>query len=100
MSADNNTHTHKDLKLDRIYINLNADSDFRIWRVNSHATIDEEVATIHQYVQAGFFRIISLNASERSCFLVMSTSLTRAELREKGFPFSPKDRTTRDIAAE
>lgn len=86
-SADTPASGHTNPQLDVIYINLNAASDFIMSHGNSSGTLEEELATIHQHVQDGCYKIVSINGSEHSCVLVMSTELSKAQLREKGFPF-------------
>ena len=81
--------THDGCNLDLVFINLNAESDFRISRTNGSSSVEKAIARIHGWIQAGCFKIVSLNASEHSCVLVMSTNLSRAELREKNFPYVP-----------
>lgn len=87
MAATETATGHTDPQLDVVYINLNASSDWLMSRANGSGTIEEELELIHQHVQDGCYKIVSLNASERSCVLVMSTELSKAQLREKGFPF-------------
>ncbi len=55
-------------------------------------SVDHAVAQVAKHIARGLYRVISLNASEYSCVVVMSTEKTRDELMWKnGFPWDRAD---------
>ncbi|KAF5006178.1 hypothetical protein FDECE_7419 [Fusarium decemcellulare] len=75
-------------KVDVIFININASSNFRIVRTGTNEHIHHAVTQVTKHVARGLYRIISMNVSEYSCVVVMSTEKSRDELIGKnGFPW-------------
>ncbi len=75
-----------------IYININAGSDFTMLRTGTNESIDHAVLQVAKHVARGLYRIVSLNASDYSCVVVMSTQKPKDELMWKnGFPWDRED---------
>ncbi|KAJ6439030.1 2-oxoisovalerate dehydrogenase alpha subunit, mitochondrial precursor [Purpureocillium lavendulum] len=75
-------------KVDVIFINIDFTSDFRIMRTGTNDTVHEAVAQVSRHIAQGLYRIVSLNASNHSCVVVMSTDKSREDLVwKKGFPW-------------
>ncbi|KPM43251.1 hypothetical protein AK830_g3329 [Neonectria ditissima] len=75
-------------KVDVIYINISGASDFCILRTGTNEHIHHALTQVTKHVARGLYRIISLNASEYSCVVVMSTEKARDDLMWKnGFPW-------------
>ncbi|RBR22731.1 hypothetical protein FVER53590_03282 [Fusarium verticillioides] len=79
-------------KVDVIFINLNAASDFHLLRTGTNESIDYAITQVTKHVARGLYRIVSMNASEYSCVVVFSTEKSRDELMWKnGFPWDKED---------
>jgi hypothetical protein len=75
-------------KFDVFFININTASDFSILRTGTNESVQHALNQVMKHVARGLYRIISLNASEYSCIVVMSTTKSRGELMWKnGFPW-------------
>lgn len=75
-------------KVDIIFININHDSDFRIIRTGTNDTVHKALIQVTKHIARGLYSIVSLNASNHSCVVVMSTDKSREELIWKnGFPW-------------
>ena len=78
--------------IDLIYHNMHAGSDFRTFRASSNHSLKSHIATIVKHVADDCYTVISMNISTYSVVVVFSTPLSKADLREKGFPFPiPED---------
>lgn len=60
-------------KVDVIYVNINAASDFTLLRTGTNELIQHAVIQVTKHLARGLYRIISMNVSEYSCVVVMST---------------------------
>ncbi|RBQ76428.1 hypothetical protein FVER14953_03282 [Fusarium verticillioides] len=79
-------------KVDVIFINLNAASDFHLLRTGTNESIDYAITQVTKHVARGLYRIVSMNASEYSCVVVFSTEKSRDEFMWKnGFPWDKED---------
>ncbi|KAH6960281.1 hypothetical protein DER45DRAFT_557378 [Fusarium avenaceum] len=79
-------------KVDVIYININDDSNFRIIRTGTNEHIHQAVFQVTKHVARGLYTIVSMNVSDYSCVVVISTEKTRDELMFKnGFPWDRGD---------
>ncbi|KAF5024640.1 hypothetical protein F66182_3262 [Fusarium sp. NRRL 66182] len=83
------TSGHIDIsKVDVVFININTDSDFRIVRTGTNEHVHHAVTQVTKHVARGLYRIVSMNVSDYSCVVVMSTERSRDELMWKnGFPW-------------
>jgi hypothetical protein len=79
--------------VDIIYVNINSSSDFGCLRTGTEGSVHEAITQVCKHVQRGLYRVVSLNASEHSCVVVVSTTLPREDLVWKhGFPWDiPED---------
>ena len=73
--------------VDIIYHNMHAGSDFMTSRMGSEGSVEEILLQVAKQVENGCYKIVSISASKHSFVIVFSTELSRAELRERGFPF-------------
>ena len=73
--------------MDIIFHNMHAGSDFRTFRATGFYDIKYEVLSIAKHLENECYEIISMNVSKYSVVVVMSTSLSKENLRAKGFPF-------------
>ncbi|KAF4345870.1 hypothetical protein FBEOM_161 [Fusarium beomiforme] len=79
-------------KVDVIFININAASDFRLLRTGTNNSIDYAITQVTKHIARGLYRIISMSASDYSCVVVFSTEKSREELMWKnGFPWDNED---------
>ncbi|RBR07244.1 uncharacterized protein FIESC28_10743 [Fusarium coffeatum] len=79
-------------KVDVIFININAASDFRFLRTGTNGHVHEAVNQVIKHVARGLYRIVSMNVSEYCCHVVMATEKQRDELMWKnGFPWDRDD---------
>lgn len=87
MSSSNQTPEFSLEHFDRIYINLHAASDFRIRRTrrSQPTALEDEIAELAQHVKNGCFKVVSINGSQHSCVVVVTTPLSGEELVKKGF---------------
>jgi len=75
-------------KVDVIFINIDAASDFRLLRTGTNGHVHEAVNQVTKHIARGLYRIISMNVSEYCCHVVMATGKQRDELMWKsGFPW-------------
>ena len=86
---------HLQNNVDVIYININADSDFGTMRTGTDDSVHAALQQCAKHVQQGLYRIISVNASEHSFVVVMSTELSQKDLLWKnGFPWDTSKEQT------
>ncbi|KUI65364.1 hypothetical protein VM1G_11268 [Cytospora mali] len=79
-------------KVDVMYFNINGNSDFRMIRTGTNDTIHSVLTQVTKHVERGLYRILSMNMSEYSCVVVMSTELSRDDLMWKnGFPWDKEN---------
>lgn len=76
-------------KVDVIFININLNSDVRTIRTGTNGSVHEVLLAVAKHVEKGLYKIVSLQMSEYSCVVVMSTELSDAELskEENQFPY-------------
>ncbi|KAK1509518.1 hypothetical protein CTAM01_01641 [Colletotrichum tamarilloi] len=74
-------------KVDIIYVNVNGDSDFYMLRTGTNEHVHHVVTQVTKHLARGIYHLISLNATEHSCVVVISTRKKRSELSEGGFPW-------------
>ncbi|KAI8657952.1 hypothetical protein NCS57_01175300 [Fusarium keratoplasticum] len=75
-------------RVDVIFININGDSNFRIVRTGTNEHVHHAVMQVTKHIARGLYRIVSMNVSDYSCVVVMSTEKSRDELMWKnGFPW-------------
>lgn len=75
-------------KVDVMFININAASDFTMIRTGTDEPIEQALFQVTKHVARGLYRIISLQISQHSCVVVMSALKQRDELVWKnGFPW-------------
>ncbi|KAJ6444885.1 hypothetical protein O9K51_03286 [Purpureocillium lavendulum] len=75
-------------KVDVIYINVNGASDFTVLRTGTNEHVHHALTQVTKHIARGLYRVVSVNASEYSCVVVMSTEKPRDELMWKnGFPW-------------
>ncbi|SPJ85784.1 uncharacterized protein FTOL_11567 [Fusarium torulosum] len=75
-------------KVDVIYININGDSNFRIVRTGTNEHVHKAIIQVTKHIARGVYNIVSMNVSDYSCVVVMSTEKSRDELMFKnGFPW-------------
>ncbi|KAH7250319.1 uncharacterized protein BKA55DRAFT_738653 [Fusarium redolens] len=75
-------------KVDVIFVNINADSDFRLLRTGTNENIHHAVIQVTKHISRGLYKLVSMNVSEYSCTVVMSANMSRDELMWKnGFPW-------------
>ncbi|KAF6815037.1 hypothetical protein CPLU01_14251 [Colletotrichum plurivorum] len=87
-------------KVDVIFVNINGASDFCMLRTGTNEHIHHALLQVTNHVARGLYRIISLNISEYSCVVVMSTEKQRSELLWKyGFPWDTESVGMRLIAS-
>lgn len=77
-------------KVDIIYVNMNGDSDFHILRTGTNEHVHHVVAQVTKHLARDIYHLISLNATEHSCVVVISTGKKRSELSEGGFPWDSR----------
>lgn len=75
-------------KVDVIFLNINCTSDFRTIRTGTNGSVHEALLAVARHVEKGLYNIVSLQMSEYSCVVVVSTELSYAELgkEESQFP--------------
>ena len=77
----------EDSSVDVIYHNMNHTSDFRTWRTTRFGDVKSEMVKLTRCVENRCFdELISVAASKHSFVVVLTTTLTKEELRERGFP--------------
>ncbi|KAF4997863.1 hypothetical protein FGRMN_3564 [Fusarium graminum] len=75
-------------RVDVIYININAESTFRTLRTGTNEHVHHAVTQVTKHIARGLYRIISMNISDYSCVVVMSTDKSKEELVcRNGFPW-------------
>ncbi|KAK7433835.1 hypothetical protein Landi51_13776 [Colletotrichum acutatum] len=74
-------------KVDIVFVNMNGDSNFRILRTGTNEHVHHVVTQVTKHVARGLYHLISLNATEHSCVVVISTGKKRSELSGRGFPW-------------
>lgn len=86
-------------KVDVIFININAASDFRILRTGTNEDNHHALAQVAKHVAHGLYRLVSLNITEYSCVVVFSTEKMRSELMWKnGFPWDREEKPNEEAA--
>ena len=73
--------------VDIIYHNMNSSSDFKTFRAGSDRPVEQELLRVAKHIDNNCYKIVSISASKYSLVVVFSTELSKAQLREKGFPF-------------
>ncbi|KAI3538107.1 hypothetical protein CSPX01_09684, partial [Colletotrichum filicis] len=74
-------------KVDIIYVNVNGDSDFHMLRTGTNEHVHHVVTQVTKHLARGIYHSISLNTTEHSYVVVISTRKKRSELSEGGFPW-------------
>ncbi|KAM0552660.1 hypothetical protein ACHAPJ_007757 [Fusarium lateritium] len=75
-------------KVDIVYININDNSNFRILRTGTNEHVHQAVIQVTKHIARGLYTIVSMNVSDYSCVVVMSTEKSRDELMfTNGFPW-------------
>ncbi|KAI9147546.1 hypothetical protein HJFPF1_12572 [Paramyrothecium foliicola] len=78
-------------KVDVIFVNINAGSDFRQLRTGTKH-VHHALMQVAKHVSRGLYQLVSLNISDYSCVVVFSTEKQRSELLWKnGFPWDRDD---------
>lgn len=89
--AGSGTHSQVD-KVEVIYVNLDDRSSFRLLQTGTNEPVQHAITQVMKHVARGLYRIISLQASQYSCIVVMKTEKSRDELMWKnGFPWDRVD---------
>lgn len=70
-------------KVDVIFININLNSDVRTIRTGTNGSVHEALLAVAKHVEKGLYKFVSLQMSEYSCVMVMSTELSDAELSKE-----------------
>lgn len=79
--------TLPETKVDVLFININAASDFRVFRTAT-TDIHKAITQVDKHVHRGLYSVVSMNATAHSCTVVFTTERQRAELVwKKGFPW-------------
>ncbi|CAF3456994.1 unnamed protein product [Fusarium graminearum] len=79
-------------KVDVIYINMHGDSNFRTLRTGTNEHVNQAVIQVTKHIARGLYDIVSMNVSDYSCVVVMSTERSKDELLFKnGFPWDRQD---------
>ncbi|KAF4965418.1 hypothetical protein FSARC_6769 [Fusarium sarcochroum] len=79
-------------RVDVTFININGDSNFRIIRTGTNEHVHHAVTQVTKHIARGLYRIISMNVSDYSCVVVMSTEKSRDELMfRNGFPWDKEN---------
>jgi hypothetical protein len=79
-------------KVDVIYININGESNFRIVRTGINEHVHQAVIQVTKHIARGLYKIVSMNVSDYSCVVIMSTEKSKDELMLKnGFPWDRDD---------
>lgn len=91
--TENEDHSRDDFyspdacSVDIIFHNVNVDSNFRTTRTQRWGTLEGQMGRFMGYIRAGCFeQILSVAASKYSFVVVVATTLSRDELRARGFP--------------
>jgi hypothetical protein len=81
---------HEIKKVDVIYFNLYSGSI--VLRTETNDNIDKIILQITKHIARGLYRLVTLNASEYSCVVVMTTDKSKDELIGKnGFPWDSEN---------
>lgn len=81
-----------------IFINVHGDSNFRILQTGTNQHVHHAVLQVTKHIARSVYRIISMNVSEYSCVVVMSTEKSREELMFKnGFPWDRESDPQPDV---
>lgn len=73
--------------VDVIFMNINYGSDFRARRSGSDESIQEAILQVAKHISRRLYKVVSLNATEHTLAVIISTELSREELMFKnGFP--------------
>ena len=79
-------------KVDVIFLNVNTNSNFNMLRTGTNEPVAYVVTQVAKHIARGLYRIISFNATEHSCVIVISTEKPREDLMWKGgFPWDRDD---------
>ncbi|KAK7999621.1 hypothetical protein PG990_012221 [Apiospora arundinis] len=87
-------------KIDVLYFNVDSRSEFRWMRTGTNESIHTVVAQVAKHVSRGLYRLESLNASETSCVVVISTTKSDTELWDGGFHGINKTQSLNDVPEE
>ncbi|KAK1456692.1 hypothetical protein CMEL01_16370 [Colletotrichum melonis] len=74
-------------KVDIIFVNMNGDLDFHILRTGTNEHVHHVVTQVTKHLARGLYHLISLDVTEHSCVVVISTGKKRSELSEGSFPW-------------
>lgn len=77
----------EDSTVDCIYINIHAESDFRIFRIEREGPVEDELLGVAADVAAGCYKILTITTTRSSNTVVFLTTLSKQELQDRGFPF-------------
>jgi hypothetical protein len=79
-------------KVDVLFVNVNGASNFTMLRTGTNENVQHALTQVMKHVARGLYRIVSLNASEYSCVVVMNTDKSRDELMwRSGFPWDKEN---------
>ncbi|KAH7177283.1 hypothetical protein DER46DRAFT_588190 [Fusarium sp. MPI-SDFR-AT-0072] len=86
-------------KVDVIFININANSDFRLLRTSTNENIGHAVLQVTKHISRGLYKLVSMNVGEYSCTIAIFANKLRDELLWKNrFPWDhegdPQDEVT------
>ncbi|KAK5996328.1 hypothetical protein PT974_03083 [Cladobotryum mycophilum] len=85
-------------KVDVIYVNVNAASTFSILRTGTNGSIHEVVTQVAKHIARNHYRLVSFNATEYSCVVVLSTDKPEEEvLWKNGFPWDIEEEQQPDV---
>ncbi|TPX16374.1 uncharacterized protein E0L32_004023 [Thyridium curvatum] len=85
-------------RVDVVYININGESDFMWLRTGTDEHVHHAVLQVAKHVARGLYRIVSMNVSDFSCMVIISTGKKREELKWKhGFPWDREDDPQPDV---
>ncbi|KAK2024415.1 hypothetical protein LX32DRAFT_643673 [Colletotrichum zoysiae] len=77
-------------KVNVVFINANATSDFRTLRTGTNNN-DHALIQVARHVARGLYSVVSLNITEYSCVVALSTDKPRSELMKNGFPWDDEE---------
>ncbi|KAH8674293.1 hypothetical protein BX600DRAFT_457316 [Xylariales sp. PMI_506] len=97
--AKNHGRGHMNIyKVQVFYININGASNFDKVFTGTNQDLRHALLQVAKHVARCLYRVISLNVSEYSCVVVMSTDRSRDELMWKnGFPWDRDDDPQPDV---
>lgn len=78
-------------RFDVIFSNINAASDFTLLRDGTDESAHYVLNQVTKHVARGLYRIVSLQLTEHSCAVLLSTIKSYDELERQGFPWDRAD---------